>query len=1531
MALVIRFLVCAIMILVSSTAPSAQSVILHAIPSLSGSTCFKDRQLSSAQQLIVIAILSRTALVDMVNATDPMTGQERKEVLKELLNSHTISIQAAEKVLQSNQEILTNVVAKLANFGPEACGELLKFIEQVKRDDVELSTHTEGISLQWAKVLLFLHGCRTDNGWSYVDWNRFVSQTLPDARLRGEDLPRASDILILLTTPFRSGVCDNDTPAAGSMLAAYLFLDDSLDRNNNTDDSHELRRRLYMLAQNKSEYAGRLFVYLTHYNSFGTEEKREFFERPWLDQQVSRDSQLAGHLLKAEWLDDWLYRRLQDSTRADAALDVYSNIARDSRVPERLRVRAARVVADALLQGLSGSPEPGKAEEFLQLANTLSPDDYDRYLSALANSANAVKAVRYGIERWRARTSTQEGVAQAGPWRLSAKHQLSIGYQPELIRLATVISRQPEAAQVALLEGDPIFKSIIGELLIEGMGPDGKLPSLAKMFFESASADGDSFATSRLAFMYREGLGVAKDDVKALNLSLSAAEKGETFSTFLTAKAYDDGEGVPADAKIALKYYGRLLAEENLGERSIVSMIIEQVISNSEALNSPEGQTLIMEAAIRNASFAVELGNAYICTECGGVVDVAEAAKWFRVAHDRSKDDDGESKIRAGIMLARVISARPDLANVADEANIRLRKNLASPEGLPAIDGYWNDLESYLMLKVQQLNGESNSPGLIRSMAATLAKICETSISECEEASQIFASGQIDARLVGTGFSRLKSLVTDSKSKDWNSAYHSALIVDLIAFYGDFKGALDFGLAAEKRLNGSRLGFRGFSGARIHTLRRALAERRIRREELPAHLEPLLRYLADRGDGDAKIFLDIFTGDIIQPEQIDTIAQQAISNPSFVDQLRALYETKQSTGGLSQGLVSTAIDLSRALDAKGETKEALRYEIIGLAAQLKLDEYEKFRSGPIVYAMRRICHLSHASERAFNLNAPNVAVMLAKEAVNGLQQLRSQLRDVPQNLQACFADMISDHYRWLAGLLIEQGRSDESQIVIDFLKDFERFQFVEQEPGYEGQTFGTMPFSTEERALQQVLETPEVPAVAILRQFNYFKSLKRSLSAAEAAEYSVVSAQAEKATKLYVSTINGAQEAAEKLSTANPDSIIEGLGRLQSALGTEVTENAVALRYVVLPDRMYVIITTKYGKTTHKWINGEGQYFSEQMLNQEIKEFLAALRDRASDPRPQSRKLYKLLIEPIQDELIGSDLVLLSLDGRLRYVPFGALFDGKRYMAERFAFAALTKQSEISGRRFTKQPMAAFGTTEAKKGFGALPGVEVEVTGLVGDETTKGLIVGKGLLDEDFNRAAFERALVVEEGSATTLRIIHIASHFHLGQKDKDSFLLMGDGTTLSIADIKDDPLNLNFTKVDLMTLSACSTAFAEEAATGKEMETLAGLIYDGGPRTLVATLWSIVDGTSALFMQRFYELREVGGLSRAEALVAVQREFISGSIGSGIKLPHHSIVLNAARRLNLNIQTNGVHADQRLGFAHPAYWAPFILIGNWR
>jgi CHAT domain-containing protein len=116
--------------------------------------------------------------------------------------------------------------------------------------------------------------------------------------------------------------------------------------------------------------------------------------------------------------------------------------------------------------------------------------------------------------------------------------------------------------------------------------------------------------------------------------------------------------------------------------------------------------------------------------------------------------------------------------------------------------------------------------------------------------------------------------------------------------------------------------------------------------------------------------------------------------------------------------------------------------------------------------------------------------------------------------------------------------------------------------------------------------------------------------------------------------------------------------------------------------------------------------------------------------------------------LFKAKTLLLSLDGELRYLPFGALHDGESFLVEKYASAVVTLAQPSDNRRVSPETWHGLGAGISRQvGLNpALRKVPCELRSVVADKTVKscrrkGVFPGSILLDKQFTRANFVRVL----------------------------------------------------------------------------------------------------------------------------------------------------------------------------------------------
>jgi CHAT domain-containing protein len=252
---------------------------------------------------------------------------------------------------------------------------------------------------------------------------------------------------------------------------------------------------------------------------------------------------------------------------------------------------------------------------------------------------------------------------------------------------------------------------------------------------------------------------------------------------------------------------------------------------------------------------------------------------------------------------------------------------------------------------------------------------------------------------------------------------------------------------------------------------------------------------------------------------------------------------------------------------------------------------------------------------------------------------------------------------------------------------------------------------------------------------------------------------------------------------------------------------------------------------------------------------------------------------------------MLSLDGALRYVPFGALYDGQRFALQRWNLPMYTSvvREHLQDDMSPSWTAAGLGVTRALGEFSALPSVKGEMQGIIRNQAG-GVLPGEILLDQAFTAKRFK------DVSAKNFQVVHVASHFRFSPGTEiNSFLLLGDGQQLTLGDIRTQ--NYRFDNVDLLTLSACDTGLGGgRDEQGREIEGFGVIAQQQGAKGVLATLWPVADKSTATLMSDMYRRRQEQHLTKIEALRQAQ-------LG----------LLNQPK------------------YSHPFYWAPFILMGNWK
>lgn len=515
----------------------------------------------------------------------------------------------------------------------------------------------------------------------------------------------------------------------------------------------------------------------------------------------------------------------------------------------------------------------------------------------------------------------------------------------------------------------------------------------------------------------------------------------------------------------------------------------------------------------------------------------------------------------------------------------------------------------------------------------------------------------------------------------------------------------------------------------------------------------------------------------------------------------------------------------------------------------------------------------------------STAIIFGKMAVNSLQGLRLEIHEMEESLRKSFLENKTQVYEQLANLLMLQQRLIEAQEVLAMLKEEQYFDFVARDENADIRVIQAS-YTAQEQAFVQAWERRHAQLTELqkhLRQATE-KSRKTELQQKLSAAWDDLQALVDRYK----------EQDTQAPQSATPSPSADRTGIDAQALLAQLGPHAALLHYLPTGERLQILLTSSNGRSSHS------ARVSRSELDRAILEFHSALQDPRQVPLESAQRLYGWLLEPVAEALAGKEVLMISLTGLLHYIPVAALYDGEHYVAERFAVARYTEAArQTLGQEARPEGRAAgFGLTRAVEGFSSLPGVAAELHSIVREgPQDSGVFEGRIYLDDDFTLAALRRTLEEKYG------LLHIASHFVFEPgTEETSFLLLGDGTKLSLAQVRTD---LGFHGLELLTLSACDTATgAAGSRGGEEIEGFGVLAQRQGAKGVLASLWPVNDASTAHFMEYFYTRRATENLSKAAALQATQRAFIAAAREQDGKFPYF--------------------------YARPYYWAGFILMGNW-
>ena len=539
-----------------------------------------------------------------------------------------------------------------------------------------------------------------------------------------------------------------------------------------------------------------------------------------------------------------------------------------------------------------------------------------------------------------------------------------------------------------------------------------------------------------------------------------------------------------------------------------------------------------------------------------------------------------------------------------------------------------------------------------------------------------------------------------------------------------------------------------------------------------------------------------------------------------------------------------------------------------------------------------------------------LAVFFGKQAIDQIERLRGNFTGDDRRLDPAFIRDKVDVYRTVADWLMEAGRVDEGLDVLRLLKNEELQDFTlrdgSRRPG------ARVELTNAEQSLSTQLAGAMTSDAVVGAEIDRLTRLKEAgrISTGENERLNALLIGQRTAEADRVERINRVIEGGLATSGAGVTERTVQAAQLDREARRFGPDTALAV-YLLTDTHLRVLVASRAGQQDYEVPVDANE------LRRDIGRFLDAIVKR-EDVSVLSRSLYDTLAKPVDQAArkAGATHVVLWPDGALRYVPFAALHDGQRYLAEKYSIQIYASPGSSAARtpkvlRTSTTPslnVRGLGVTRALSGFEPLPSVADElcyivrgpIEGLAApgatcpDEFTgRGALPGRAFADAAFTESRFTSLM---EGPRD-FSVLHLGTHFSLRPGNAlRSFLLLGDGSRLTLDKID----ARDFSGIELMTLSACQTGMGGAVTDdGREIEGLSTIVQRRGAQRVIASLWQVEDRSTARLMRYIYDALPGRGQDTARAL----------------------------QRAQLAVKSVVDHG--RRPYEHPYYWAAFVLSGS--
>lgn len=292
------------------------------------------------------------------------------------------------------------------------------------------------------------------------------------------------------------------------------------------------------------------------------------------------------------------------------------------------------------------------------------------------------------------------------------------------------------------------------------------------------------------------------------------------------------------------------------------------------------------------------------------------------------------------------------------------------------------------------------------------------------------------------------------------------------------------------------------------------------------------------------------------------------------------------------------------------------------------------------------------------------------------------------------------------------------------------------------------------------------------------------------------------------------------------------------------------------------------------------------------------------------RNLYDTLIAPLEADLEGIERLVVVPHGPLHGLPFHAFLGPDGYLVDQLTVQYAPSATVWQRCRDVARPLgrraAIVGIEDPE-----LPSIAGELIGVASVWPSPTVLDG---------HRATQRAL---KRLAGKIDVLHLATHAVFRSDNPEFSSIKLADAWLTVSDLAEIAHG-----AQLVTLSACETGKTGVKAGDESLGLTRGLLGAGCP-LVVASLWSVNDGSTALLMNHFYQglgegLAPVDALRRAMQQVRAEHEhpyswapFVV--LGDGPGRPESERVDVAANRQALALAGAGVRGHRTRGRRRPS------------